>query len=221
MFAWTDEWFTGGHLVEDWAFGLVDGDRQAKPALHEVARRCPLPINEETSVADYQRLAHAAVDEILAAERTPVVVGGTGLYLRAALARVDVAGVKRNVSIGLLDGDGSGPGVIVIQEWWGLNDWVKDQARALASQGATAISDSARKSISDAVGIATLPFLRKADAFKAGIIPAERLDDAIRRTLWSLFSSGLFDHPVDVTPTNRRPSKRASRVRSARSKAAW
>jgi tRNA dimethylallyltransferase len=47
-----------------------------------------LGLDEESSVADYQRLAHAAVDEILAAERTPVVVGGTGLYLRAALAQL-------------------------------------------------------------------------------------------------------------------------------------
>jgi tRNA dimethylallyltransferase len=45
-----------------------------------------LGLEEESSVADYQRRAHAAVDEILAAGRTPVVVGGTGLYLRAALA---------------------------------------------------------------------------------------------------------------------------------------
>src|SRR5439155_13772212 len=45
VFAWTDEWFTGGHLIEDWAFGLVDRDRQAKPALAEVAARYkgPLP----------------------------------------------------------------------------------------------------------------------------------------------------------------------------------
>jgi GT2 family glycosyltransferase len=45
VFAWTDEWFTGGHLVEDWAFGLVDRERQPKPALHQVARRYkgPLP----------------------------------------------------------------------------------------------------------------------------------------------------------------------------------
>jgi GT2 family glycosyltransferase len=39
VFAWTDEWFTGGHLIEDWAFGLVDRDRQPKPALAEVAGR--------------------------------------------------------------------------------------------------------------------------------------------------------------------------------------
>ena len=45
VFAWTDEWFTGGHLIEDWAFGLVDRDRRPKPAFHEVARRYngPLP----------------------------------------------------------------------------------------------------------------------------------------------------------------------------------
>ena len=45
-----------------------------------------LDLHEEASVVDYQRRAHLAIDEILAAGRTPVVVGGTGLYLRAALS---------------------------------------------------------------------------------------------------------------------------------------
>ena len=44
------------------------------------------PLEHEASVGEYAELAHAAVDEIVAAGRTPVVVGGTGLYLRAALA---------------------------------------------------------------------------------------------------------------------------------------
>ncbi len=44
------------------------------------------PLDHEGSVGEYQPLAHAAIDEILAAGSTPVVVGGTGLYLRAALA---------------------------------------------------------------------------------------------------------------------------------------
>jgi carboxymethylenebutenolidase len=30
--------------------------------------------------------------------------------------------------------------VIVIQEWWGLNDWIKDQARALAKDGYVALA---------------------------------------------------------------------------------
>jgi len=49
-----------------------------------------LGLDEESSVAEYQRLAHAAVDEILAAGRIPVVVGGTGLYLRAAIAELEL-----------------------------------------------------------------------------------------------------------------------------------
>jgi tRNA dimethylallyltransferase len=44
------------------------------------------PLDHDASVGEYAPLAHAAIDEILAAGRTPVVVGGTGLYLRAALA---------------------------------------------------------------------------------------------------------------------------------------
>ena len=44
------------------------------------------PLDHEASVAEYQALAHQAIDDILAAGRTPIVLGGTGLYLRAALA---------------------------------------------------------------------------------------------------------------------------------------
>jgi glycosyltransferase involved in cell wall biosynthesis len=45
VFAWTDEWFTGGHAIEDWAFGLVDRRRNEKPAFAAVAAqyRGPLP----------------------------------------------------------------------------------------------------------------------------------------------------------------------------------
>lgn len=33
------------------------------------------------------------------------------------------------------EGKGPVPGIIVIHEWWGLNDWVKDQASKLADEG--------------------------------------------------------------------------------------
>lgn len=45
-----------------------------------------VPVNRDFSVGDYMPLAHAEIDAALAAGRTPIVVGGTGLYLRAALA---------------------------------------------------------------------------------------------------------------------------------------
>jgi len=48
------------------------------------------PLHYQASVGAYAPLAHAAVDAILAAGRTPLVVGGTGLYFRAALARLEL-----------------------------------------------------------------------------------------------------------------------------------
>ena len=47
-------------------------------------------LDHDASVAEYQELAHAAVDRALAGGRTPVVAGGTGLYFRAALGGLDM-----------------------------------------------------------------------------------------------------------------------------------
>jgi tRNA dimethylallyltransferase len=49
-----------------------------------------VPVTRDFSVGDYMPLAHAEVDRALAAGRTPIVVGGTGLYLRAAVAELSL-----------------------------------------------------------------------------------------------------------------------------------
>jgi tRNA dimethylallyltransferase len=49
-----------------------------------------VPVTEDFSVGDYMPLAHAEVDAALAANRRPLVLGGTGLYLRAALAELSL-----------------------------------------------------------------------------------------------------------------------------------
>jgi tRNA dimethylallyltransferase len=49
-----------------------------------------LPVTEPFSAGAYARLAHATIDALLAEGRRPIVVGGTGLYLRAALAELDL-----------------------------------------------------------------------------------------------------------------------------------
>src|SRR5438067_2386448 len=49
-----------------------------------------VPLDQDVSVGSYQRLAHEAIDEIVAAGRTAIVVGGTGLYLRAALSNLEL-----------------------------------------------------------------------------------------------------------------------------------
>jgi tRNA dimethylallyltransferase len=47
-------------------------------------------IGETFSAGAYARAAHAEIDNAIAAGRRPIVVGGTGLYLRAALADLDL-----------------------------------------------------------------------------------------------------------------------------------
>jgi tRNA dimethylallyltransferase len=49
-----------------------------------------VPVTEAFNVGSYMPLAHAEIDGALAAGRRPVVVGGTGLYLRAALAELSL-----------------------------------------------------------------------------------------------------------------------------------
>ena len=47
-----------------------------------------LPVDATFSAGQYAALAHAEIDGALAAGRRPIVVGGTGLYLRAALTEL-------------------------------------------------------------------------------------------------------------------------------------
>jgi tRNA dimethylallyltransferase len=47
-----------------------------------------VPVSQAFSVGEFMPLAHREIDDALAAGRRPIVVGGTGLYLRAALTEL-------------------------------------------------------------------------------------------------------------------------------------
>src|SRR5690606_26053096 len=49
-------------------------------------------VTEPASVAEYQRLARAAVADIQSRGRVPLLVGGSGLYVRAVLERFEFPG---------------------------------------------------------------------------------------------------------------------------------
>ncbi|HEX4654713.1 MAG TPA: tRNA (adenosine(37)-N6)-dimethylallyltransferase MiaA [Mycobacteriales bacterium] len=50
------------------------------------------PVTHPASVAEYQQRARAVIDGLLAADRVPIVAGGSGLYVRAALDRLEFPG---------------------------------------------------------------------------------------------------------------------------------
>jgi tRNA dimethylallyltransferase len=61
-----------------------------------------VPLDAAFSVGQYAELAHAEIDALLAAGQRPIVVGGTGLYLRAALSDLQLrpepaAGVRERL----------------------------------------------------------------------------------------------------------------------------
>src|SRR5579875_500328 len=55
------------------------------------------PVTRTANVADYQELARAAIGDITARGRVPVLVGGSGLYVRAALDDLDFPGTDAAV----------------------------------------------------------------------------------------------------------------------------
>lgn len=82
----------------------------------------------------------------------PVLLVGSALLLLAVSSSLFVASVQDstvayksgnemvNGYLALPTMPGPHPAVIVIHEWWGLNDWVKEQARGLAAQGFVALA---------------------------------------------------------------------------------
>lgn len=72
-------------------------------------------------------------------------------FLLLALALPSMAAISKDVSYksgdetvkGILytpEGKGPFPAIIVIHEWWGLNEWVKEQAAKLSDQGYAALA---------------------------------------------------------------------------------
>ena len=73
-----------------------------------------LPVTQSFSAGEFAPHAHAAIDQALAAGRTPIVVGGTGLYLLAALTELKLkppppAGLRERIEADL---DARGPAVL-------------------------------------------------------------------------------------------------------------
>ncbi|MET8508361.1 tRNA (adenosine(37)-N6)-dimethylallyltransferase MiaA [Streptomyces sp. NPDC004787] len=54
-------------------------------------------VTEAASVAEYQRLARAEIDRLLAEGRVPILVGGSGLYVRGALDVMEFPGTDAGI----------------------------------------------------------------------------------------------------------------------------
>jgi tRNA dimethylallyltransferase len=94
----------GGEVVNSDAMQLYRGMDIGTAKLPPVERRgVPhhlldlLDVTEPASVAEYQALARATIDDLRGRGATPVLVGGSALYTRAVLDRFDFPGTEPEV----------------------------------------------------------------------------------------------------------------------------
>lgn len=74
-----------------------------------------------------------------------LAVLAVGLMVRADAPKTETVSYKSGSDtvsgyLALPSGGGKHPAIIVIHEWWGLNDWVKEQAQKYAGQGYVALA---------------------------------------------------------------------------------
>ena len=89
----------GGEIVNADSMQLYDGMNIGTAKL-TIAERAGIPhhlldiwpVTQAASVSEYQRLAREAIDDIRARGRTPIVVGGSGLYVRAVIDNLEFPG---------------------------------------------------------------------------------------------------------------------------------
>jgi tRNA dimethylallyltransferase len=61
------------------------------------------PVTQTASVSEYQALARGTIDDIRARGRTPIVVGGSGLYVRAAIDKLQFPGTDPQLRASIED----------------------------------------------------------------------------------------------------------------------
>jgi tRNA dimethylallyltransferase len=170
------------------------------------------PVTQTASVADYQRLSDAAIADIRGRARTPVLVGGSGLYVRAALDEMEFPGTDPAVRARLeseLAAVGSGP----------LHERLRERdpraaAAILPSNGRRIVRALEVIEISGRPFTASLPEHQyRYDAVQIGLtVPRPELDERIARRVERMWAQGLVDEVRALEGAGLRAGKTASRA---------
>jgi tRNA dimethylallyltransferase len=169
-------------------------------------------VTEAASVAEYQRLARAEIDRLHAAGRTPVLVGGSGLYVRAAIDALDFPGTDPDVRARLeaeLAADGTGP--------------LHARLAAVDPEAARAILPSNGRRIVRALEVVEItgrPFTANLpgheavyDTVQIGVdVPRPELDERITLRVDRMWDAGLVGEVEALEKTGLRDGRTASRA---------
>jgi tRNA dimethylallyltransferase len=169
-------------------------------------------VTEPASVSEYQRLARAAIDEISARGKTPILAGGSGLYVRAVIDNLQFPGTDPQVRAELeteLARVGPGP----LHERLAGLDPVAASA-ILSSNGRRIVRALEVIEVSGRPFSATLPdYHAMRPTTQLGLdLPRDELDRRIAARVSQMWQDGLVDEVRRLLGTGLRQGRTASRA---------
>jgi tRNA dimethylallyltransferase len=169
-------------------------------------------VTEAASVAEYQRLARAVIDRLLAAGRTPVLVGGSGLYVRAAVDRLEFPGTDPAVRA-RLDGELAEQGQGALHARLAVRDPAA-AAAILPSNGRRIVRALEVIEITGRPFTANLPGHSSVyDSVQVGVaVPRPELDERIAVRVDRMWEAGLLEEVRTLEKAGLREGRTASRA---------
>ncbi|MER5817875.1 MULTISPECIES: tRNA (adenosine(37)-N6)-dimethylallyltransferase MiaA [Streptomyces] len=169
-------------------------------------------VTEAASVAEYQRLARREIDRLLAEGRTPILVGGSGLYVKGAIDALEFPGTDPAIRARLeAELAGNGPGAL--------------HARLAAADPAAAraiLPGNGRRIVRalEVIEITGKPFTANLpgekpvyEAVQIGVdVDRPELDDRIARRVDRMWEAGLVDEVRALEGSGLREGLTASRA---------
>ncbi|MHC5908447.1 tRNA (adenosine(37)-N6)-dimethylallyltransferase MiaA [Streptomyces sp. S6] len=169
-------------------------------------------ITETASVAEYQRLARARIDALLAEGRWPILVGGSGLYVRGAVDNLEFPGTDPEIRARLEEELAlHGPGVLHAR----LAVADPDAARAiLPGNGRRIVRALEVIEITGKPFTANLPGHDSVyDTVQIGVdVARPELDERIARRVDRMWEAGLVDEVRALEAQGLRDGLTASRA---------
>jgi len=187
---------------------LPPGQRQGIP--HHVLDLWD--VTEPASVAEYQAVARAAIDDVIVRGRTPLLVGGSGLYVRAVLERFEFPGTDPGLR-GRLEAELAAAGPAPLYE----------RLRGLDPDAAARILPSNGRRIVRALEVLELtgnPFAAELPeprphyrSVQLGLdLDSGQLDERIATRVDAMWAAGLVDEVRALETVGLRDGRTASRA---------
>jgi tRNA dimethylallyltransferase len=169
-------------------------------------------VTEAASVAEYQDLADAVITDVTARGKVPVLVGGSGLYIRAALGDLDFPGtdpaIRKRLEAELA---GAGPAPLYAR-----------LAAADPAAAAAILPGNGRRIVRalEVIELSGRPFSATMPGYDAGRpavqlgvqLPREELDRRIEARVDRMWAAGLAAEVRQLAARGLRDGKTASRA---------